>query len=190
MEILSTEPITHEPWINLFARRFRHQGHEGRWVFASRRQQPTVPATGFDAVLIIPVLVGEGESRLVLLREYRVPLGDYNYAFPAGLAEPGETPEAVARRELKEETGLEVAEVRRVSPVVSSSAGLTDEAVVLVFVTARAVPGQGPTPDRSEDFEVAMLDFRQVCELCQSDARIDAKAWTILYMYQQLGALA
>ena len=41
------------------------------------------------------------EPRLVLLREYRVPLGEYNYAFPAGLVEHGETPEAVARRELR-----------------------------------------------------------------------------------------
>jgi ADP-ribose pyrophosphatase len=189
MEIVATERITDEKWLNLFARRYRHQGHEGRWVFASRRELPGVPATGFDAVLIVPLVLDGPEPRLVLLREYRVPLGQYNYAFPAGLAEHGESPEAVARRELREETGLDVVEVRRVSPAVTSSAGLTDEAVVLVFVTARATVEGKQALDHSEDIEVVQLDFRQVCELCDSGTPMDAKAWTVLYMYQQIGKL-
>jgi ADP-ribose pyrophosphatase len=190
MEILGTERITNEKWLNLFARRYRHKDYEGHWVFASRREQPTVPSTGYDAVLIVPLLVDGPEPRLVLLREYRIPLGEYNYAFPAGLAEHGESPEAVARRELREETGLEVVEVRRISPVVSSSAGLTDEAVVLVFVTCRATTGGKQALDHSEDIEVVHLDYRQVCELCDSGTPMDAKAWTVLYLYQQLGKLA
>src|SRR5215470_11620788 len=108
MEIVKTERITNEKWLNLFARRYRHKGYEGRWVFASRREQPAVPASGFDAVLIVPLVLDGPEPRLVLLREYRISLGQHIYAFPAGLAEPGESPEAVARRELQEETGLEV----------------------------------------------------------------------------------
>jgi ADP-ribose pyrophosphatase len=190
MEILQTERITNEPWINLFARTYRHHNHEGRWVFASRRQEPTVPPTGFDAVLIVPVVTDGPEPRLVLLREYRVPLGEYIYALPAGLAEKGETPEAVARRELLEETGLEVVEVRRVSPPVTSSAGLTDETVVIVFVTARASADGRQALDNSEEIQVVQLDYRQVCELCDSGTPMDAKAWVILYMYEQLGKLA
>ena len=35
-------------------------------------------------------------------------VGDYVYNFPAGLIDEGETPEVAAKRELKEETGLDL----------------------------------------------------------------------------------
>ena len=36
--------------------------------------------------------------------------------------------------------------------------------------------------------EVVLLDFAEVCRLCDDrTARIDAKAWATLYLYQQLG---
>lgn len=191
MDILRTERITQEQWVNLFVRTYRHQGKEGHWVFASRRPDPPAPACGFDAVVIVPVLVSPEEPpRLVVTREYRVPLGDYEYAFPAGLAEPGESAEEAARRELKEETGLEVVAVTRVSPTTYSSAGLTDEAVVIVFVTARVPPDCRQALDDSEDIEVLLLDHPQVCALCDSDARVNGRVWPILYLFQQLGRLA
>jgi ADP-ribose pyrophosphatase len=190
MEIIKTVRKTTERWINLFSRTYRHKGHEGEWVFVSRKADPEVPAAGFDAVVIVPLLQSAaGPPRLVVLKEYRIPIGDYVYAFPAGLVEEGENVEEVARRELKEETGFEVIEVRKVSPVLYSSAGLTDESSVLAFVTARATPDGKPRLEKSEEIEVQLLDYAQVCALCDSGARIDAKAWAVLYLYQQLGRL-
>jgi ADP-ribose pyrophosphatase len=191
MEIVRTEKLTDERWVNLFVRVFRHNGKQGRWAFASRGDGAPPPAGRFDAVVIVPVLLGRGRARprLVMLREYRAPVGDYIYAFPAGLGEEGEGIEAVARRELKEETGLDLAEVKHVSQPVFSSAGLTDESAVMVFVTARAAKGYKAAPEGAEEFETLLLDHRQVIELCNSGARIDAKAWVVLYMYQLLGRL-
>jgi ADP-ribose pyrophosphatase len=187
MEIHGTERITAEQWLNLFVRTFRHNEHEGRWVFASRRQTPTVPASGVDAVIIVPVVIEPGPApRLALVKEFRVPVGDYVYGFPAGLAEPGESIESVARRELREETGLEVVAIVKISPPIYNSAGMTDEAVVMVFVTARASAEGRQALEECEDIEVLLLDHPQVCALCDSTARIDGKTWMALYMYQQL----
>ncbi len=143
MKIVRTEKLTNERWVNLFARTFRHNGKEGRWTFVSRGDGTPPPAGHFDAVVIVPILLGKSRARprLVMLREYRAPVGDTIYAFPAGLGEKGETIESVARRELKEETGLDLVEVQHVSPAIYSSAGLTDETAVMVFVTARAAKG-------------------------------------------------
>lgn len=47
------------------------------------------------------------DRRIVLTREYRHGLGRVVLALPGGTSEDGETPEACARRELLEETGLE-----------------------------------------------------------------------------------
>jgi ADP-ribose pyrophosphatase len=191
MQILRTEKLTNERWVNLFVRVFRHNGQQGRWSFASRGDGTPPPAGHFEAVVIVPILLGKGRARprLVMLREYRAPVGDYIYAFPAGLAEKGESIETTARRELKEETGLDLVEVKHVSPAIYSSAGMTDEAAVMIFVTARGATGYKATPDGAEEFETLLLDHRQVCDLCNSGARIDGKAWVVLYMYQMLGRL-
>ncbi|HEX5273631.1 MAG TPA: NUDIX hydrolase, partial [Gemmataceae bacterium] len=182
MEILRTERLTDERWVNLFVRVFRHNGHEGRWAFASRGDGKLRPADHFDAVVIVPILLGKGRTRprLVMLREYRAPVGDYIYAFPAGLGEKGETIESVARRELKEETGLDLVEVKHVSPALCSSAGMTDETAVMVFVTARAAAGYKAAPEASEEFETLLLDHKQVVDLCNSGVRFDGKAWVAL----------
>lgn len=190
MEILSTKKITNERWVNLYERNFRHGTHEGRWCFASRADGTPPSAQRYDAVVIVPVVLSDHEPpRLVVVREYRVPIGDYVWGFPAGLAEEGETPEAVARRELTEETGLEVVAVKQVSPPIYSSAGLTDESAVMVFVTAREVPGVGPDTGAAEEIEVVRLDHAGVCRLCDSGQRVDGKAWVVLHMYRLLGRL-
>jgi ADP-ribose pyrophosphatase len=188
MHIHKIEPITHEKWLNLYAATFEHNGHTGRWVFASRKKWPHSDRTA-DAVIIVPVLhVPNEPPRLVMIKEYRVPVGDYVFAFPAGLLEPGEDIVDTVRRELQEETGMEVVAVKRITQPLYSSAGLTDEAVAMAFVDARTTPEMLPKLDHSEELEVLLLDHNEVCRLCDDrSARIDARAWGALYLYQQLG---
>src|SRR4051812_19826911 len=131
MEVQRLEKLTGEKWVNLFAATFEHAGRTGRWVFASRRDDPRAQRRG-DAVVIVPVLRDPGAPpRLVLIREFRVPAGGYVIGLPAGLLEPGESVEDTARREVREETGLEVTAVRRVTQPLLMSAGMTDESAAL-----------------------------------------------------------
>jgi ADP-ribose pyrophosphatase len=189
MKINKVEKLTNEKWLNLFAATFEHKGHQGRWTFASRKAQPHVGEHKADAVIIVPVLREEGKpDRLIMVKEYRVPIGGYSYAFPAGLLEEGEAVEDTARRELREETGFDVQTVKKISPVLYSSTGMTDESAVLAFVDARATPDAKQHLDHSEDLEVLLLGFEEACALCENrDVNIDAKAWSVLFLYQQLG---
>lgn len=45
----------------------------------------------------------KGKS-IILVKQYRPPLGKYLIEFPAGLSDENESPETTALRELKEET--------------------------------------------------------------------------------------
>ena len=62
-----------------------------------------------DAVVIIAT--DEADERILIDKEFRLAPGEWVYNFPAGLIDPGETPEVSARRELMEETGLELYEI-------------------------------------------------------------------------------
>jgi ADP-ribose pyrophosphatase len=191
MDILGVEKLTDEKWLNLFAARFSHNGHTGRWVFASRKPDPLATRDGCDAVLIVPVLhAPDRPPRLVVIKEFRVPVGDYVYSFPAGLLDPGEDIEQTIHREVLEETGLEVVRIKRVSPPLYSTPGMSDETAAMAFIDVRATPGAVQKLEGSEDIEVLLLDFAEVCRLCDAtDVRFDAKAWAALYLYQQLGKL-
>lgn len=54
------------------------------------------------SVAVVPLDV---HSNILMVRQYRKPVEQELLEIPAGLLEPGEEPEAAARRELQEETG-------------------------------------------------------------------------------------
>lgn len=95
----------------------------------SRTWESAERPAGFLAVMIIPRLLPSG--RLALIKQFRPPAKRWVIEFPAGILEPGETPEAGAARELREETGY-IAESFRVLPASFTSPGMSDEAVFVV----------------------------------------------------------
>ncbi len=94
-------------------------GVDRQWESAER-------VTFHGAVLIIPIL--RPSNRVALIRQYRPPARAFVVEFPAGLINPGETPEHAAARELREETGF-VATSVRVYPPAYTTPGMADESV-------------------------------------------------------------
>ena len=136
MEIRSADKLTNLQWVNMYDVAYvDDDGRHRSWQIASRSKNPKCITGKYnmpDAVVIVPFHTAE--NKVVVTREYRVPLADYEYGFPAGLIDPGETIEQTARRELQEETGLIVTRFLKISPPVYSSAGMTDESVAMVYV--------------------------------------------------------
>lgn len=98
------------------------------------------------------------EDKVVLVRQYRYPLGGYVYEFPAGLVEPGEDIAAAAVREMYEETGLVFSSIASpFSRPYFSSVGMTDESCCLVFGRCQGTP-TSIHQERSEDIQVVLAD--------------------------------
>ena len=181
--------LTDYKWVNLFQVAFvTAGGKEGKWTFASRKQQPQV-GTGpivADAVVIIPLFKDGRKRKLVIIKEFRAPLGDYEYGFPAGLPAHNESAEEVARRELKEETGLTMTKVLYVGPAAVSSAGLSDEAVVYVVCECTGqISNDGN--EEAEDITVELLDLDGVKTLRNSNRKMSAKTLPFLLMFEGMG---
>jgi ADP-ribose pyrophosphatase len=66
---------------------------EKRWYVVKR-----------DAIGVVAI---DGDGRVLLTREYRSAAGEVRWRIPAGGVRPGESPEAAAHRELREETGYD-----------------------------------------------------------------------------------
>lgn len=194
MRILSEtlRKLTNLRWMNLFEVEYEHaSGTRGKWQFVSRKADPILGTTQIqsDAVFIVPILTTPHGPRLVVLKEFRIPLGDYEYSFPAGLQEPGEAIESTARRELAEEAGLDLTRVLGTGPPVVSSAGLSDESAVITFVECTGEPSTAGT-EGTEEIEILVLDYEQLRALRRSDVKFSAKAWLVFLMFEAIGEIA
>ena len=87
-----------------------------------------------DSVILI--LTDESGERILVSREYRMAMAQWIYNFPAGLIDPGETPQESARRELWEETGLTLARIDDVLDGSYSAIGFSNERNICVFGVA------------------------------------------------------
>ena len=98
------------------------------------------------------------EDKVVLVRQYRYPLGGYVYEFPAGLVEPGEDIANAAVREMYEETGLTFTPIPSpFSRPYFSSVGMTDESCCLVFGRCQGTP-TSIHQENTEDIQVVLAD--------------------------------
>jgi ADP-ribose pyrophosphatase len=98
------------------------------------------------------------DGRVVLVRQYRYPVGREVWELPAGKLDGGESPEEGARRELEEETGLRASALEPIS-VFYTTPGFCDE-VMHVF-RATELTSVPPRPEDDERIEVGTFTLNE-----------------------------
>ena len=121
MSIKSITTLADTKYLKLYNAEYTNKSGKSRnWSIASRKDLDTLNNTYFngtedriDAVIIVATFVDNAtaEDKLVVIKQFRVPLNDYVYEIPAGLIDDGEDFETTVRRELKEETGLDLLKI-------------------------------------------------------------------------------
>jgi 8-oxo-dGTP pyrophosphatase MutT (NUDIX family) len=112
--------------------------------------------------LAIAILPLHDDGTVTLVGQHRLPIPSYSWELPEGGGPKGETPLDAARRELREEAGLQAADWREVLRVELSNS-VTDERghgfIAMGLTTA-------PTdPDETEVIEIARIPFREALDL-------------------------
>ncbi len=162
--VKSINKQTNNRFLNLYEldATFR-DGSRAPYYVASRRKQPQeLRAVTHDSQpdgVIVYGVYGEDKDRLVLIRQFRYPVNDYVYEFPAGLVDPGEDLQTAGVRELFEETGLTLtpAESGTYSRPFFTTVGMTDESCGMLFGYCSGQP-TNTHQEGAEDIQVILAD--------------------------------
>jgi ADP-ribose pyrophosphatase len=140
----------------------------------------------------VGIIALNAANQLILISQYRIPIATVCVEIPAGLAgdaDAGETWQAAAIRELREETGYTAAAMEYLT-LGPSSAGLTTECILLARAIGVAKAG-APQPDGDEKIdvhEIPLPDVPQFLRQQESQGRIiDPKIYAALYFLSSAG---
>lgn len=153
-------------------------GKRRRWETCDRAGNG---AAAFILAHIVP------DDELLFVRQFRPPAGRLMLEFPAGLVDPGETPEETAARELYEETGYRGI-VTGCSRPGWSSPGLTGESICMVKMEIDGAAYRGrsvePHPEECERIEVFRVKRTELAPFVAAQEAqgvgIDTKIYTYL----------
>lgn len=122
------------------------------------------------------VLPFDGE-RVILVRQFRIAVGEYVLEAVAGKIEPGDEPAERARMELEEEAGLQAGRLVEAG-VIFASAGFCSERIHLFIATdVRPVPAR---PEPEERIEIVKLSIEQVLKALNTEEFADSKTIVLL----------
>jgi ADP-ribose pyrophosphatase len=170
-------------WECLESRKILHAG-DGKATFMELYQDKVRTTKGqvvtytrynaSDVVIVVPILA---DNRLVMIKQYRYPLGKVLLEFPAGHVEGDEEPVQTAKRELEEETGYKAKKIERVyryHPSVSRS-----NQNVHVFKETGLMEGR-TRHDGGEDINVRVMTTRKVQQLIKQ-GKVESAGTLISY---------
>ena len=134
----------------------------------------------------VAVVAVNEDNKVILVRQYRYPLGKATLEIPAGKLDPGEPIEACARRELAEETGYVAGELIYLFSYYTTP-GFTDEIIHVYFTRVAARTTQHTDEDEFIDLE--FHDVRNIWPMMTRQEIMDGKTMLGLLYAQNAGLL-
>jgi ADP-ribose pyrophosphatase len=177
VEKISEKILFKGRWLSLKENTFRNsRGEEVSWEGVVRNKKE-------GSVIIIPILMPS--NRIVLIRQYRLPLEDYVISFPAGMVAEGDTGHALV--ELKQETGY-TGKIVDQSPPLQVHSGLIDEKTQIVVAHIDENDPQNKNPlqalEPTEEIEVLLVPKEEIrsflLKKAEKGSRIAAGVWSAL----------
>ncbi|MBU4609001.1 NUDIX hydrolase [Achromobacter sp. GG226] len=132
------------------------------------------------AVVVVPLL---DDARLVLERQYRHPVGEVMWEFPAGKLDAGEDPLVCGQRELLEETGYEAREWAYAGRM-HLAIGYSTEIIHMYF--ARGLTKGERRLDAGEFLDVHVESVDALLAGCRDGRVTDAKTLTCALWLQNV----
>ncbi len=134
------------------------------------------------ASAVLPFLDETADDPTVLLiRQFRHAADGFIWEIPAGRLQPGESPDACAERELREETGYSATTLRHLTTVYTTP-GFTDERIHLY--TAHGLEPGDHARESDEFIEVRGIAWSAVMAMARSGEIVDGKTLSAIWYVQ------
>jgi len=128
---------------------------------------------------IAAVVIDDG-GNVVMVRQFRIPMGADLLEIPAGVMEDGESAEECVRRELQEEIGYLPQKIARLGGVYAAPGYCTE--YINLFLATGLVESRMVAED-TDDIEVVRVPVAQVAGMIDSGDICDAKSVAGLLKY-------
>ena len=181
---------TDNKFLNMYRARVKKKsGKESDYFFASRIQDENslIAVTHEDKAAGVDIVAFAGD-KIVLVKQYRVPIDGYIYECPAGLCEEGEDVVSAAIREMKEETGLDFTPYdipKGWQRPFYTSVGMSDEACSTVFGSACGEISLENLED-GERLEVVLCDIEEASRILSCE-RVSIRCAHVLMRFVKEG---
>ena len=158
--------------------------YQGR-AFNVRRDQVTMPngvsawwdiVEHVDSIMVIPV---DGEGRIWFVRQYRHPAAQEVLEMPAGVLEHGESPEACASREIREEIGMTAGKLQKIGEFFLAAGYSSEYMHVYLATDLRPDPLEA---DADEFLSIEKISIAEAYRMAENNQVRDAKTLAGLFL--------
>jgi len=115
------------------------------------------------------------DERIILVKQFRYPLGKFLYELPAGKLSPNEDPAICAARELAEETGYKAEHMKRLTAMYTSPGFCTEQLHIFLATTlSRTREGQN-LEEGEQSLTVEIVSLSKAIEMIEREEIVDGK---------------
>lgn len=129
-----------------------------------------------ETICVVPL---DEDGNVLLVEQYRKPVGRRLLEVPAGGIDEGETPEEATRRELQEETGYTAGRLQHLTTFWLTPGFCTER---MHAYLATGLERSSLKPDEDENIRVVPTPLNDVLGLIQSNVIRDAKSIAVLLL--------
>jgi ADP-ribose pyrophosphatase len=174
---LSTEYLSNHPYFT--ARKDMCEMPDGRLV-------PSYFVVELPPTVCAMAITEEGE--VILVKQYRHPVGEVLTEIPGGFADKGEDATTAIARELLEETGYEFTQIDQVGKVAGNPGVLSGYTHLFLARGGKKVNAQ--TLDDHEQIDIHLVPLEEVRRMLQLNEFAQAlHVCCIMYAFQKLDSL-
>jgi len=181
MKLVGLKKVHSERFLYFYIAEYMNkEGNIQKYELISRRSDLSLDSFGDTTPQAAAIVAFSMDNEKILMqREYRLGCNNWVYNFPAGLIDPGEDYMEAAKRELWEETGLELVDVIDTLPPSYSNAAVMDETLVLVIGHAKGEFKE--STNINEEIEANWYTKEDIKKLIKDNALMSMR--TIMFLW-------